>query len=78
MKIFRLCRTFASYRPFKYRMFISDFWKILFLIEENKAASPLGKIGTPKDAANAIYLMCVPESDWITGEIIVASGGVRS
>ena len=47
-------------------------------IEENKAASPFGKIGTPDDAANAIYLMCIPESDWITGEIIVASGGVRS
>ena len=47
-------------------------------IEENKAASPLGKIGSPEDAANAIYLMCIPESDWITGEVLLASGGVRS
>jgi 3-oxoacyl-[acyl-carrier protein] reductase len=47
-------------------------------IEEAKAASPLGKIGTPEDAANAIYLMCIPESDWITGEVLLASGGVRS
>ena len=46
-------------------------------IEDNKAASPLGKIGSPEDAANAIYLMCIPESDWITGEVLLASGGVR-
>ena len=43
-----------------------------------KRASPLGRLGTPEDAANAIYLLCAPESDWITGEVIVASGGVRS
>ena len=43
-----------------------------------KQASPLGRLGTPEDAANAIYLLCAPESDWITGEVIVASGGVRS
>jgi 3-oxoacyl-[acyl-carrier protein] reductase len=43
-----------------------------------KQASPLGRLGTPADAANSIYLMCAPESDWITGEVILASGGVRS
>ena len=43
-----------------------------------KQASPLGRMGTPEDAANSIYLMCAPESDWITGEVILASGGVRS
>ena len=43
-----------------------------------KQASPLGRLGTPEDAANSIYLMCAPESDWITGEVILASGGVRS
>lgn len=47
-------------------------------IDENSKASPLGRIGSPEDAANAIYLMCIPESDWITGEVILASGGVRS
>ena len=43
-----------------------------------KQASPLARMGTPEDAANAIYLMCIPESNWITGEVILASGGVRS
>lgn len=47
-------------------------------LEHTKRASPLNRMGTAEDAANAIYLMCIPESDWITGEVILASGGVRS
>ena len=47
-------------------------------IAQAALASPLGRLGTPEDAANAIYLMCAPESNWITGEVILASGGVRS
>jgi len=47
-------------------------------IEHTRRASPLNRMGTAEDAANAIYLMCIPESDWITGEVILASGGVRS
>lgn len=47
-------------------------------IEQANEASPLGRIGSPEDAANAIYLMCIPESNWITGEVLLASGGVRS
>lgn len=37
---------------------------------------PLQRAGEPKDAANAIYLFCVPESDYITGEVIVCGGGM--
>ena len=47
-------------------------------IKQASLASPLGRIGTPEDAANAIYLLCSPESNWITGEVLLASGGVRS
>lgn len=47
-------------------------------IKQAEAASPLGRIGSVEDAANAIYLMCIPESNWITGEVLLASGGVRS
>ena len=43
-----------------------------------RRASPLGRLGSPEDAANSIYLLCIPESDWITGEVLTASGGVRS
>lgn len=36
---------------------------------------PLGRGGTPEEAAGAVYLMCVPESDYISGEVVLASGG---
>ena len=39
-------------------------------------ATALRRVGTPEDAAGAVYLLCVPESDFITGEVIVASGGL--
>jgi len=37
---------------------------------------PLGRAGTPEDAAGAVYLFCIPESDYISGEIVLASGGL--
>ncbi|HXK53611.1 MAG TPA: SDR family oxidoreductase [Hyphomicrobiales bacterium] len=37
---------------------------------------PLGRAGTPQDAANAVYLFCIPESDYISGEVLLASGGL--
>jgi 3-oxoacyl-[acyl-carrier protein] reductase len=36
----------------------------------------LGRAGTPRDAANGVYLLCLPESDYITGEVLVCSGGM--
>lgn len=47
-------------------------------IEMSKAMTPLRRAGTPEEAAGAIFLFCLPESDFITGEIIAASGGLRS
>ncbi len=38
-------------------------------------ATPLGRAGTPEDAANAVYLLCTPESDFITGQLVMATGG---
>ena len=46
-------------------------------IAQQQALTPLQRTGTPEDAANAIYLFCAPESDFVTGEILVASGGLR-
>ena len=39
---------------------------------------PMGRPGTPEEAAGALYLFCIPESDYITGEILVAGGGFLS
>jgi len=46
-------------------------------LEIGKAMIPLGRSGTPEEAAGAVYLFCLPESDFVTGEVIAASGGQR-
>jgi 3-oxoacyl-[acyl-carrier protein] reductase len=37
---------------------------------------PLGRGGTPEEAADAVYLFCSPESNYISGQVIVAGGGL--
>ena len=37
---------------------------------------PLGRTGLPEEAAGAVYLLCAPESDYITGQVLVCSGGL--
>ena len=44
-------------------------------IEAVKRSAALGRAGTPNDAAGAIYLFCIPESNFITGEVLTCSGG---
>jgi 3-oxoacyl-[acyl-carrier protein] reductase len=46
-------------------------------VEIMKRLTPLGRVGTAREGAGAVYLFCVPESDFITGEVVVASGGLR-
>ena len=41
-----------------------------------KTMVPLGRAGTPEEAAGGIYLFCIPESDYISGEIVLVGGGV--
>lgn len=38
---------------------------------------PLGRVGSVEEAAGAVYLFCSPESDYITGETIMCSGGLQ-
>ncbi|GGC91919.1 SDR family NAD(P)-dependent oxidoreductase [Chelatococcus reniformis] len=37
---------------------------------------PLGRPGTAEEAAGAIWFLCLPESDYVTGQTLVASGGL--
>ena len=37
---------------------------------------PLGRGGTPEEAANSVYLLCTPESDYISGQVITCGGGM--
>jgi enoyl-[acyl-carrier protein] reductase I len=37
--------------------------------------NPKKRLTTPEDVANAVYLLCRPEADWINGTTIVVDGG---
>jgi 3-oxoacyl-[acyl-carrier protein] reductase len=38
---------------------------------------PLGRVGTPQDAANAVFFFCSPLSDYVTAETLVCGGGLH-
>lgn len=37
---------------------------------------PLGRAGTPEEAAGGVYLFCSPDSDYVSGEVMVVGGGL--
>ena len=37
---------------------------------------PLGRAGTPEEAAGAAYLFCIPESDYVSGQTVLCTGGL--
>jgi 3-oxoacyl-[acyl-carrier protein] reductase len=45
------------------------------MLESAVAQSPLGRIGTPEEAAGAVLFFCSPLSDYVTGEVLTCSGG---
>ncbi|WP_448680854.1 SDR family NAD(P)-dependent oxidoreductase [Pseudomonas nicosulfuronedens] len=46
------------------------------LVEQSRHMTPLGRPGTPDEAAGAVYLFCIPESDYVTGQVLVCGGGL--
>jgi 3-oxoacyl-[acyl-carrier protein] reductase len=40
------------------------------------AMVPLGRAGTPREAAGGIAMLCSPWSDYVTGQVLNVSGGV--
>jgi 3-oxoacyl-[acyl-carrier protein] reductase len=45
------------------------------MLESAVAECPLGRIGTPEEAAGAVLFFCSPLSDYVTGEVLICSGG---
>jgi 3-oxoacyl-[acyl-carrier protein] reductase len=45
------------------------------MIEHLRETTALGRPGSPEDAAGAVYLFCIPESDYVTAQILECSGG---
>ena len=41
-----------------------------------KQMIPLGRAGTPEEAADGVFLFCRPESNYISGQVIVVGGGL--
>ncbi|HTU09578.1 MAG TPA: SDR family oxidoreductase [Allosphingosinicella sp.] len=46
------------------------------LLETFNSLIPLGRGGTPEEAADGVYLFCSPESNYISGQVIVCGGGL--
>src|ERR1051326_566862 len=45
--------------------------------KQAEAQTPLGRIGQPADIAPIAVFLASPESQWLTGETLLASGGLR-
>lgn len=46
-------------------------------LESFVATCPLGRLGTPEEAANAVLFFCSPLSDYVTGEVLICGGGLH-
>jgi 3-oxoacyl-[acyl-carrier protein] reductase len=46
-------------------------------LKQFEAQTPLGRIGQPEDIASVAVFLASPDSAWLTGELLVASGGLR-
>jgi NAD(P)-dependent dehydrogenase (short-subunit alcohol dehydrogenase family) len=49
----------------------SDRWR-----GDLERATPLKRLGHPQDIAGAVALLCSPDAAWITGQTLVADGGL--
>ncbi|XRQ08657.1 SDR family NAD(P)-dependent oxidoreductase [Actinomadura welshii] len=47
------------------------------LQEAMKASIPLGRPGTPEEAAGSVVMLTYPEADYISGQLIVTGGGLE-
>lgn len=46
------------------------------VLDNLKHMVPLGRAGKPEEGAGGVYLMCVPESDYISGQVLIVGGGL--
>lgn len=42
---------------------------------QERGWTPMRRLGTPADVGNAVTLLCSPEAQWITGQLINVDGG---
>jgi 3-oxoacyl-[acyl-carrier protein] reductase len=46
-------------------------------IDAVKQRCPLGRFGTVEEAAGPVFFFCSPLSDYVSGEVLICSGGAR-
>jgi len=46
------------------------------MVQALVAQTPFGRLGKPDDVAGAVLALCLPETAWITGQVIQANGGI--
>ncbi|MDT5009157.1 MAG: hypothetical protein QOH57_774 [Mycobacterium sp.] len=46
-------------------------------LEEYVENTPLGRVGTPQDVADAVLFLCSDKATWMTGEVIDLNGGAH-
>lgn len=45
------------------------------VLKNAESLIPIGRAGTPVEAAGAVYLFCLPESNYVSGQVLVVGGG---
>lgn len=43
-----------------------------------RAATPLGRLGTPADTADLVEFLLSPRGGWVTGQVLFSNGGFRT
>ncbi len=46
-------------------------------VDNLKRANPLGRPGTPIEAAGAVYALCLQETNYVSGQCLTVDGGAR-
>lgn len=47
------------------------------VVDDYLANTPLGRVGTPEDVANAVVFLCSAKASWMTGEVLDLNGGAH-
>ena len=47
-------------------------------LDAAKAATPLGRLGEPRDTAGAVAFLCMPSAAYITGQVLAVDGGLAA
>lgn len=48
------------------------------ILEAAKASIPLGRPGTPDEAAGSVVMLTYPEADYVSGQVMVTGGGFEA